>query len=495
MNVRDIAEQLDRVDRHDPRVALSQDGRVLASIVQIQVEGALKNIGKYIREATVRRDVVVRLIQMLKDDGHRDYQHLHMDEVEERARRLTERANQQQPGGMESVIPVGIEHFFDDDVDRVEDLETDKAATPAERARDPERVFIDRRPNCLVLQRDSDAQKCMDASRAAALEKHASINLQTSSTLLPQFESDYLQRVFPFTLPRLSAGPDFHGRQRFRRKSDAPKVELGAFTAAMARQAPAQIRWDWTFLPALQSLHFTSQVNTSAGLGFLRRQVSGGHEHDVGREVHQAAVKLVKLLHEGEYVKPDGSRGQINGDTRMLPHAVGLTDRQRQIIRQYTFITESLAGTRQVRQRIGHLINSACIVYGLPVFGTLTPSERHSGLALRLTRYRRNDPALQPDVNPEATSMVDYIGMCTPSLEAPGEEALEEAIVDIPDYDLRKLLLAKDPLCAVDAFAVQVLVVLASLLGMRMCPDCPDCAECENPCIAFSEARPSLWEG
>ena len=53
----------------------------------------------------------------------------------------------------------------------------------------------------------------------------------------------------------------------------------------------------------------------------------------------------------------------------------------------------------------------------------------------------------------------------------------------IPDYDLRELLLAKDPLCAVDAFAVQVLVVLASLLGMRMCPDCPRCAECENPCV------------
>ena len=60
---------------------------------------------------------------------------------------------------------------------------------------------------------------------------------------------------------------------------------------------------------------------------------------------------------------------------------------------------------------------------------------------------------------------------------------LEEATVDIPDYDLRKLLLAKDPLCAMDAFAVQVLVVLASLLGMRMCPDCPHCAECENPCM------------
>ena len=44
-------------------------------------------------------------------------------------------------------------------------------------------------------------------------------------------------------------------------------------------------------------------------------------------------------------------------------------------------------------------------------------------------------------------------------------------------------MLAKDPLCAVDSFQVQIRVVLAILLGMRMCPDCPHCAECEDACM------------
>ena len=33
------------------------------------------------------------------------------------------------------------------------------------------------------------------------------------------------------------------------------------------------------------------------------------------------------------------------------------------------------------------------------------------------------------------------------------------------------------------AFAVQIRVVLASILGVRMCPNCPHCALSPNPCM------------
>ena len=62
------------------------------------------------------------------------------------------------------------------------------------------------------------------------------------------------------------------------------------------------------------------------------------------------------------------------------------------------------------------------------------------------------------------------------------EDEFDEEIVEFPDYDLRRLILARDPLCAVDAFTVIIRVVLAKLLGMRMCPDCPHCNKGKHPC-------------
>ena len=52
----------------------------------------------------------------------------------------------------------------------------------------------------------------------------------------------------------------------------------------------------------------------------------------------------------------------------------------------------------------------------------------------------------------------------------------------MPGYDLRRVLMAQDPLAAVLAFGVQVRSVLAPAFGIRMCPDCPHCAESPEPC-------------
>ena len=110
---------------------------------------------------------------------------------------------------------------------------------------------------------------------------------------------------------------------------------------------------------------------------------------------------------------------------------------------------------------------------------TVTPSERHSGLMIRLTRYRRNDPGLlfaHKDFQP-------WIGHDKPSLEAVDDEIYETATVDLPDYDLRKLLTTRDNLCSVEAFNVAIRVIVAQLYGLRMCPECPHCCLSEHPCM------------
>ena len=57
-----------------------------------------------------------------------------------------------------------------------------------------------------------------------------------------------------------------------------------------------------------------------------------------------------------------------------------------------------------------------------------------------------------------------------------------DGFLEPPEYDLRRLIHARDPLCVVDAFRVYVRVALARLVGMRMCPECPHCNKGQHPC-------------
>ena len=104
---------------------------------------------------------------------------------------------------------------------------------------------------------------------------------------------------------------------------------------------------------------------------------------------------------------------------------------------------------------------------------TISPSERHNYLAVKLSRYRADDPYAANAGN------FPWIGQDLPKLEPTPED---EFSVDIPGYDLRRILLAEDPLAAANAFFVQIRTVLATILGIRMCPDCPHCAESSMPC-------------
>ena len=68
----------------------------------------------------------------------------------------------------------------------------------------------------------------------------------------------------------------------------------------------------------------------------------------------------------------------------------------------------------------------------------------------------------------------------------------EAATIDLPEYDLRRLLTSRYPQCCVQAFRVACRIVLPSLYGFRMCPRCPHCVEGKYTCInAFgSNATP-----
>ena len=97
----------------------------------------------------------------------------------------------------------------------------------------------------------------------------------------------------------------------------------------------------------------------------------------------------------------------------------------------------------------------------------------------RLSRNRRNDPGISVG-NPE---FAPWIGYDKPSLFAEMADDIDTVEFDVPNYDLRRLMNARDPVSCVYAFRVAIIVVVASLFGLRMCPDCPHCNMSEKPCM------------
>ena len=63
-------------------------GAVLAQRVRVVVTAGLVDVNKLLRQATVRRNIVVQLIRMHRDANHPDYQRDSMEAMEIRAREL-----------------------------------------------------------------------------------------------------------------------------------------------------------------------------------------------------------------------------------------------------------------------------------------------------------------------------------------------------------------------------------------------------------------------
>jgi hypothetical protein len=243
-------------------------------------------------------------------------------------------------------------------------------------------------------------------------------------------------------------------------------------TAAHRRAVPTKLG----FVPATWNLYFREQLNTGVSLSTLSRGDASLPSADVEQDAALAAGQIYEKLNSGTYKTQEGRRREIDGDVSKLLYADGLTELQRKVLADFNFRTRALPGTQGIRSKIYHTCFWGQVVYGNGIFITISPGERHNYLAIRLSRYRLQDPFISCSDTPDEQN---WIGPDKPSLQAHAEDVFQ---VDVPGYDLRKLIQARDPLACVNAFQVQVRVVLATLLGLRMCPLCPHCHTSDNPC-------------
>ena len=314
MDGRSMLEQLEKMAKQDTHISLPITGAVLAARMRVVVTSGLVDVGRLLRQATVRRNVVVHLIRMHRDAGHPDYVNVDM-------RRVNRQAEQLAPTD-DAAIPNGLAEFFNEGAE--EFVGVDKAATPAERtfseadlARDLERG----RPLLLVPQRDSDANKDVEASRTNAFSKFAEFDLQTGSNLEPQFCTSYIPRVFQMTFPWCVSGPDFEKQKRWRRPSEvspeAPFFGLDAFTAMLPMRCEAQVRFDWDLLPGVYSLCFMTQVNHGMSMSRQRALRKGEDGDRVGDERSIGKTATATLIH-GEYCNSEGRMVPVKGNISKL---------------------------------------------------------------------------------------------------------------------------------------------------------------------------------
>ena len=250
----------------------------------------------------------------------------------------------------------------------------------------------------------------------------------------------------------------------------ACKVQLFDLTRGLPQRIEGQYRRHWGFTPALWNLYFRERINLGANLSVKRNAADGPAGTDCETDAAMAAADLLEKLEKGYYLDR-GKRRRINGDFSKLLFAEKITKLQKRLLCDFRFRCKAVSGTQEIRTKIGHIGFWAGVVYGNGIFMTISPSERHNYLAVRLSRYRMDDPCV--------AESREWAGKDRPSLHA---TATDTFCFDIPGYDMRRILLAEDPLAACNAFFVQIRTILATILGLRMCPHCPHCAEKECPC-------------
>ena len=79
-------------------------------------------------------------------------------------------------------------------------------------------------------------------------------------------------------------------------------------------------------------------------------------------------MDLYEKLWCGEYLDAAGRRLPVRGDLSKVHQIIGLTSTEKAMLKNFHFMSGRLAGTRQVRNSIRHIVFSSRIFYGTPVF-------------------------------------------------------------------------------------------------------------------------------
>ena len=390
----DILQNLQAALDNSAKVPMPHDGKVLSLLVRLHLVGTSVNISKHVKELEIRTEVVIQLMRELIARGFPGYSNYRIDDVERRTHELFGY------GSKAGFVPKEVLQ----EVERSAKLRArlskepwDKNATPAEPASaDATVAFAAARPQHIVAERDGDVGLCVNASRNKAFGEFGDLEIKTGSDLIDQWKSEYLCSAMPFALALPVGGYDVRGQGRWRRSEDAAPVKLEDLVKGLPRRVEAQFRRHWWFILALWNLYFRERVNFSQHLSMRHKQDLSAPMSFDDQDAARAAKRIYHRLEAGTFTDASGARRPIAGDTSKVYFADGTTQAEQRLLRNVEFVGGSIPGTQAIRRRMGRLGFSASIVYGSGIFITISPSERHNTLAIKLSRYRSSDPLLAP---------------------------------------------------------------------------------------------------
>ena len=515
---------------------LPHSGAVIAHMIRFNLRIGTIELAKHLKEAKLRGEVVLALGRELITSGHRAFVNERLLQKPLRkaaANVLDSKRSPPCPSGLEAVI-----HAFEDrararypeavfnepDGAMLPEVASaieasikrrdaskkqppsgifDKNATPASGPKLLQHVFEEVRPMAVLEERHSDSATDMNAQRNAALQRYSTLQAQTDMKWLPQWCSEYLTDIYPFSLGAHFGGAEYcqskhKAKRRCINTEPIPSVVTSFdVTSGLPRRVEGNVRSDWNLTPILRNLHFRYRTLETPSLGVKTVIDSNEPAVSYARQLQAAVEGLYHKLAKGTYGKGKRRR-RVNGDITKLQYANNLTPLERELLTNMRFMTRKLEGTQEVRLLLNHALFGAQVCYGEGIFFTISPNERHSALTIRLSRHRRNDPivaSVEDNTGHDGDEDHDIAGQIDKetraawaSAEWPRLEAEETdegtASTPLPPQWYRRIMQARDPYAGTQAFNVLMRVVLPRVLGIRMCPLCPHCNanEMAHPC-------------
>ena len=259
----------------------------------------------------------------------------------------------------------------------------------------------------------------------------------------------------------------------------------------MARRAEGQFVRDWQLGFVSWNCRFKTAVNLSRTFwSYDTIKHDGQNVKVTAEQLESASIAIVHAL-RGQYVNAGtGRKMPVNGDLTKLKYVASLSPVAKRILSNAEATTRMMSGTQETRRQMRFDTTALRVKYGVPIFVTFSPDEKHNLLMIRLSRTRRKDPVLLKDAAAALFGGLKEptLGNASCSLQSGDDVFLalspEDLQNEVPDYDTRRALVAKDSLASVEGFRVMVLLAYQHLFGMRVCPNCPHCNHGEGavPC-------------
>ena len=209
----------------------------------------------------------------------------------------------------------------------------------------------------------------------------------------------YYSVAFAFMFSYCTGMPDYPAFQETHRwRRQGPRVEHSAWDHIMARRAEGQMVRDWQMGFVSWNCHFKTAVNLSRTLWSYDTVKQEGQDVKVtAHDLEAAAIWIVKAL-RGTYRNPsNGNQMPVNGDLTKLKFVPGISPVAKRILNNAEATTRHMAGTQETRRQMRFDTNAMRVKYGVPIFVTFSPDDKHNLLMIRLSRTRRNDPVLLND--------------------------------------------------------------------------------------------------